>query len=105
MNLEALTNQAGRAEALLKAIANRYRLMVLCELHQGELSVSALQQRIGLSQSALSQHLAKLRAEEIVTTRRDAQTIYYALASPEISRIIATLHDIYCSDTFPPERT
>ena len=105
MNLEALTTQAGRAEALLKAIANRYRLMVLCELHQGELSVSALQQRIGLSQSALSQHLAKLRAEEIVTTRREAQTIYYALASAEISRIIATLHDIYCSDTCPPERT
>jgi DNA-binding transcriptional ArsR family regulator len=99
MNLEALTTEAGRAETLLKAIANRYRLMVLCELHQGELSVSALQQRIGLSQSALSQHLAKLRAEGIVTTRRDAQTIYYALASHEIRRIIATLHDIYCSDS------
>lgn len=104
MNLDALATQAGRAEALLKAIANRYRLMVLCELHQGELSVSALQQRIGLSQSALSQHLAKLRAEDIVKTRRDAQTIYYALANPEISRIIATLHDIYCPDTCPPER-
>jgi DNA-binding transcriptional ArsR family regulator len=105
MNLEALTTQAGRAETLLKAIANRYRLMVLCELHQGELSVSALQQRIGLSQSALSQHLAKLRTEGIVTTRRDAQTIYYSLASAEIGRIIATLHDIYCSDSYPPERT
>lgn len=98
MNLEALATQAGRAEALLKTIANRYRLMILCNLYEGERSVSALQQKVGLSQSALSQHLAKLRSEGFVQTRRDAQTIYYTLTSPEVTRVIATLHDLYCSD-------
>ena len=105
MNFEALANQAGRAEALLKAIANRHRLMVLCDLHQGERCVSALQEKVGLSQSSLSQHLAKLRSEGFVSTRRDAQTIYYSLSSPEVSRVIATLHDLYCSDLCnPPEK-
>ena len=98
MNFEALATQAGRAETLLKAIANRHRLMVLCDLHQGERSVSALQEKVGLSQSSLSQHLAKLRSEGFVSTRRDAQTIYYSLSSPEVTRVIATLHDLYCSD-------
>ena len=105
MNFEALTQRADRAEALLKTIANRHRLMVLCDLHQGERSVTALQQTIGLSQSALSQHLAKLRSEGFVSTRRDAQTIYYSLASPEVSRVIATLHALYCDDVcLPPEK-
>jgi DNA-binding transcriptional ArsR family regulator len=98
MNLEALLEQAGRAEALLKTIANRHRLMILCNLYGGEHSVSALQQKLGLSQSALSQHLAKLRSEGFVHTRRDAQTIYYTLTSHDVTRVIATLHDLYCSD-------
>lgn len=104
MNFEALANQAERAEALLKAIANRHRLMVLCDLHQGERSVSALQEKVGLSQSSLSQHLAKLRSEGFVTTRREAQTIYYSLSSPEVTRVIATLHDLYCADLCTPEK-
>lgn len=102
MNFEKLASQAERAETLLKAIANRYRLMVLCDLHQGERSVSALQDKVGLSQSSLSQHLARLRHEGFVTTRREAQTIYYALASAEITALIATLHQLYCASACPP---
>ena len=70
--------------------------MLLCELHKGEKSVTALQQMVGLSQSAVSQHLARLRDEGLVSTRREAQTIYYTLASENAARIIATLYDIYC---------
>lgn len=102
MNYEALAPQAERAENLLKAIANRHRLMVLCDLHQGERSVTALQQKVGLSQSSLSQHLARLRSEGFVTTRRDAQTIYYSLSSPEVTQLIATLHALYCADACLP---
>ncbi len=105
MNYEALAPQAERAEGLLKAIANRHRLMLLCDLHQGERSVSALQERCALSQSSLSQHLARLRQDGFVTTRRDAQTIYYSLASAEVTALIATLHQLYCaSDCLPSEK-
>jgi DNA-binding transcriptional ArsR family regulator len=76
------------------------RLMILCKLTEGELSVGELVEAIGLSQSALSQHLAKLRADRLVTTRRDAQTIYYRLTSAEASRVLEVLADIYC----PPRR-
>lgn len=96
MDLSTLNTNADAAEALLKVLANRYRLMLLCEMHKGEKSVTALQQVVGLSQSAVSQHLARLRDEGLVNTRRDAQTIYYALASENAARIIATLYDIYC---------
>lgn len=96
MDLSTLNTNADAAEALLKVLANRYRLMLLCEMHKGEKSVTALQQVVGLSQSAVSQHLARLRDEGLVSTRRDAQTIYYALASENAARIIATLYDIYC---------
>ena len=96
MDLSSLNARAGAAEALLKAIANRYRLMLLCELHQGERSVTALQQAVGLSQSAVSQHLARLRDEGLVSTRREAQTIHYKLASEDAARLIGTLYDIYC---------
>ena len=96
MDLSTLNANADAAEALLKVLANRYRLMLLCELHKGEKSVTALQQMVGLSQSAVSQHLARLRDEGLVSTRREAQTIYYTLASENAARIIATLYDIYC---------
>jgi DNA-binding transcriptional ArsR family regulator len=99
MNLEALESQAEAAEALLKAVANRRRLVILCELLGGEKSVSALQGTIGLSQSALSQHLARLRADEIVTRRREAQTIFYSLASDRVTSLIGLLHELYCAPT------
>ena len=97
MNLEELQSKAGVAEAMLKAVANRNRLVILCELLKGERSVSALQAAIGLSQSALSQHLARLREDEIVATRRVSQTIYYSLSSKPISRLIGLLYELYCA--------
>lgn len=72
------------------------RLMILCDLLGGELSVGELQARIGLSQSALSQHLARLRAENLVKTRREFQSIYYSVSSDRALKVIAVLHDLYC---------
>ncbi len=97
MNLEELQSKAGVAEAMLKAVANRNRLVILCELLKGERSVSALQGAIGLSQSALSQHLARLRADKLVATRRESQTIYYSLSSKPITRLIGLLYELYCA--------
>ena len=96
MDLSELEPRAAEAENFLKAVANRHRLMVLCELHKGERSVGVLQEAIGLSQSALSQHLARLRSDELVQTRRESQTIYYSIANPNVSRLIALLYDLYC---------
>jgi DNA-binding transcriptional ArsR family regulator len=107
MNLRDLAINSGKAEALLKAMANRYRLIILCELHKGERSVMALQPAVGLSQSALSQHLARLRANSLVKTRRESQTIYYSLASDSVMRIIGLLYELYCtprSSTLPKTR-
>ncbi|HRK25303.1 MAG TPA: metalloregulator ArsR/SmtB family transcription factor [Beijerinckiaceae bacterium] len=92
-----LIAKAGKAEDFLKALANRHRLMILCELHKGERSVTALQEAVGLSQSALSQHLARLRADSLVRTRREAQTIYYSLGSPEAKRMIALMYELFCN--------
>ena len=97
MNLEALERQAGAAEGLLKAVANRRRLTILCELSRGERSVSDLGEAIGLSQSALSQHLARLRADRIVTARRESQTIYYSLESDGVRKLIDLLYQLYCA--------
>ena len=95
IDAEAMRRNADAAARLLKTLANDQRLRVLCFLFDQELSVGEINERVELSQSALSQHLAKLRAEGIVTTRRDAQTIYYSLADGAVRQIIATLHDIY----------
>lgn len=94
--LDALAAQAGEAASLLRALAHEARLMVLCQLAHGERSVGELLSQSTLSQSALSQHLAKLRAEGLVDTRRDAQTIYYRLADPNVEKVIAALAEIYC---------
>lgn len=87
---------ASRAAALLRLLGNERRLMILCQLADGELSVGQLQPRVGLSQSALSQHLALLREEGIVATRRDGQTIHYRIADPAALRVIATLAELFC---------
>lgn len=100
--LDALGPRAAEAEAFLKAMANRHRLMILCELHKGERCVSDLQQAVGLAQSALSQHLAKLREERIVSTRRQSQTIFYRLAAPTAARLVALLYDAYCKADCEP---
>lgn len=91
-----LTAKAAEAARLLTALANEHRLAILCELVVGERSVGTLVDAVGLTQSALSQHLAKLRAAAIVATRRDAQTIYYRLASTAAASVMNTLAEIYC---------
>jgi ArsR family transcriptional regulator, virulence genes transcriptional regulator len=87
---------AEKAAAILGAMANPVRLLLLCELSGGEKSVSALVRQTSLSQSAVSQHLAKMRLMGMVATRRDGQTIYYHLASAEVGRILTTLYDVFC---------
>ena len=91
--------QARNAAALLKAMSNECRLLVLCYLAEdGELSVGQLVARVGLSQSALSQHLAKLREEGLVATRKEAQTVYYRVCDPRAGQVLALLHDLFCPD-------
>lgn len=91
--------EAEEAAGLLKAMANEHRLLVLCHLSaSSELSVGGLVERIGLSQSALSQHLAKLRDEGLVATRKEAQTIYYRLCDPKAEQLLRLLHDLFCPD-------
>jgi len=87
---------AGDAARLLKELANENRLLVVCALAETELSVGELNQRIDLSQSALSQHLARLRARGLVNTRREGQTIYYALSESRVVDIVKLLHDEFC---------
>ncbi|MFB9047123.1 ArsR/SmtB family transcription factor [Sphingobium indicum] len=91
--------QAGEASSLLKAMANECRLLVLCYLAEaGELSVGELTDRVRLSQSALSQHLAKLRDEGLVATRKEAQTVFYRVCDPKAEQVLALLHQIFCPD-------
>ncbi len=87
---------AESASRLLKAMANPHRLLILCVLGEGELSVGALNERIPLSQSALSQHLAVLRADGLVSTRREAQTIYYQVHPGPALDVIRSLHKHFC---------
>ena len=105
MNIELLQDNARRASALLKAMSNEHRLLVLCQLQAGERSVGELERLVGLSQSALSQHLARLRRDQLVRTRRAAQTIYYSLNGVEATEVIRTLHGIYCTAPFVPTVT
>ena len=91
-----MQDHAADAAGLMKALGNESRLMILCLLTEGERSVSDLNETIPLSQSALSQQLARLRQQGLVKTRRESQTIYYALADGPADRVIHLLHDIYC---------
>ena len=95
METTDLADHANVAAALLSAMANPKRLLILCSLVQGEVPVGVLANQVGLSQSALSQHLSKLRAQKLVKTRRDAQTIYYSSTSEQVLKILSTLEDIY----------
>lgn len=94
-----LIENVDQAADFLSALANNKRLLILCKLLQNEMSVGALAKAIDLSQSALSQHLAKLRALDLVSTRRDAQTIYYMVSSPHIELMLSTLSSLYMSPT------
>ena len=97
MNIDALQTHAQEAAKLLSALSNEKRLLILCQLVGGERSVGDLAPQVGLSQSALSQHLARLRRDGLVKTRRRSQMIFYALASAEAEQVIATLHHLYCA--------
>ncbi|HVH35009.1 MAG TPA: metalloregulator ArsR/SmtB family transcription factor [Tahibacter sp.] len=94
----AMAAEAERAAELLKAMAHPQRLRVLCLLVEGERSVGEINEDIELSQSALSQHLAKLREEGLVDTRKEAQTVFYRLAESPAVAVIRALHDAYCPD-------
>ncbi len=100
----AMRKHSADAARLMRSLANRQRLLVLCAIAEGELSVSELNRRVTLSQSALSQHLAILRNEQLVSTRRDAQTIYYSLADGPAVRVLQLLHDEFCGTGEPKRR-
>jgi ArsR family transcriptional regulator, virulence genes transcriptional regulator len=96
-DLKKLARQAGEAAQLLKLLGNEKRLLVLCFLAvRGEMTVGELVEMVGLSQSALSQHLARLRADGLVTFRRTSQTLHYSVADKRALRVLQVLKDIYC---------
>lgn len=96
-DLSSLTANAGHAAAMLRALANERRLMILCLLIEaGEMSAGELAENVGISQSALSQHLAKMREEGFVAFRREAQTVYYRIDDADVKRLISLLKNIYC---------
>lgn len=96
IEIDQMMSNAAAASRLLKTLGNPHRLMVLCQLNGGERSVGDLRAAVGLSQSALSQHLARLREDGLVATRREAQTIYYRLADAAVTEIIGLLYRLYC---------
>ncbi len=95
-NLALFEDSAGQAARLLRVLGNERRLMILCQLAEGERSVGQLLLLVGLSQSALSQHLAKLREDGIVATRRESQMIFYRIIDPAALRVITTLAELFC---------
>lgn len=97
-NLEVMKKNSLKAEKMLKLLANSKRLLILCNLLRKECSVNELSVLVGLSQSALSQHLAKMREEELVSTNKQGTTIYYRINKPEVEAILSTLYLIYCKE-------
>lgn len=93
-----MASAAQKASDLMKTLGHKDRLMVLCHLTSGEKSVGELAALLDIPQSPLSQHLARMRKESMVTTRREAQTIYYSIASSEAARFVELMHEIYCSE-------
>ncbi|RTR27462.1 ArsR/SmtB family transcription factor [Shewanella atlantica] len=98
IDVDAMVTNAESAAKWLKAIANPYRLMILCLLLENEYSVTELNETVPLSQSALSQHLAVLRAQDLVSTRKSSQVVYYKLKNEQVTKIISILHSQYCAN-------
>jgi ArsR family transcriptional regulator len=97
LNASALARRAAEVADILRALGNERRLMILCKLVEwGEANVSTLAEAVDLSQSALSQHLAKMRDEGLITFRRESQTLWYRIADARIEELFATLHRLYC---------
>ena len=92
----AVARQVSKATKLLKDLANQHRLLILCHLVEGERSVGALEQELGIAQAHLSQQLARLREAGLVQTRRDSRMIYYSIASAEAASVLALLYRLYC---------
>ena len=97
MDIADMQENAKRATALLKSMANESRLLILCQLSQKEMSVSEMAEYIPLSQSALSQHLSVLRREGLVKTRRSSQFVHYSLDSEEVKAVIGVLYEQFCA--------
>lgn len=97
-DLQRLRGSADKAQALLKALSNRDRLMLLCQLVEHERSVGELESSLGIIQPTLSQQLAVLRREGLVATRREGKHIFYRIASAEALAVITTLYQLYCSE-------
>jgi DNA-binding transcriptional ArsR family regulator len=97
-NLEVMKKNSLKAEKMLKLLANSKRLLILCHLLKKECSVNELSELVGLSQSALSQHLAKMRTEGLVSTNKQGTMSYYRINKPEVEAILATLYLIYCKE-------
>ena len=97
-NLEVMKKNSLKAEKMLKLLANSKRLLILCNLLRKECSVNELSELVGLSQSALSQHLAKMRQEGLVITNKQGTTSYYRINKPEVEAILSTLYLIYCKE-------
>lgn len=99
-NPRGIEKAAAEVAGTLRGLANERRLMILCKLVEwGEGTVNSLAETVGLSQSALSQHLAKMRQEGLVTYRRESQTLWYRIADPRVEDLLATLHKLYCKPT------
>ncbi|MEH6611287.1 MAG: metalloregulator ArsR/SmtB family transcription factor [Halioglobus sp.] len=98
MDLEKMQNSARAASEMLKLLGHADRLMVLCQLKLGEQSVGELSESVGIKQSALSQHLARMRHMGVVESRRDAQTIYYSIAGDKVTQIVSLLYELYCAE-------
>jgi ArsR family transcriptional regulator, virulence genes transcriptional regulator len=96
MNIDVMETAADSASNLLKALANRHRLLIICQLIDGERSVGDLAEFLGLRDSTVSQHLALLRKDGLVSARRDAQTIYYSIASDPAREVLTALYRVYC---------
>lgn len=98
LNTRALERQAKDVAALMRMLANEHRLLIVCKLVEfGEVKVGTLAEDIGLSASALSQHLTKLKAEGVVSARRDSQTIWYRIADRRVEELFSTLHRLFCN--------
>ncbi len=95
-DLEQMQAAADRASALMKTLGHTGRLMILCNLAEGERSVGDLAGELQISQSSLSQHLARMRSEGLVTTRRESQTVFYNISQGEVNRVIQSLYEIFC---------
>ena len=96
MDLDLLRGAAGEAVAALKVLANEDRLLLLCQLSQGEMCVGDLEEQLGIRQPTLSQQLGVLRTEGVVATRRDGKNIFYSVADPALLDILALLYRLYC---------